>query len=1049
MLATAFDDAVAGRGHLVLLVGEPGIGKTRLAEEIADQARARGARVVWGRCWEGDGAPAFWPWAEAMRQLPGERDAPLHDAPARGQAPAEARFELFDRVTQSLASAAAEFALLVVLDDLHWADEPSLHLLHFVARDLADLPILVVGTYRDTELDRRDPRARALARLARSARALTLRGLGSADVARFVAEVAGTAPSAAVLDMLVEKTDGNPFFLSELVRLLSHEGRLRGEAPDALRIPEGVRQTIRRRLDALSPAGRDALGAAAVVGRTFSVDGVIALAPTTDATSLAAALDDAAAAGLVVPVGTPPTSFRFAHALVRETVYEDLPTAVRSTLHRLAGESLEGKAQDHDDTRLAEIASHLFLAATPGDVARAVGYATRAAERSMAALAYEDAARLYEAAIGGIACVDGRTRGPDRVELLLALGEARACAGDTPGARASHLDAAAAARELGLRAAFGRAALGVAGRADLLTEQDPERHRLLEEALATVDPADSALRARLLARTAAGLYFVPGAESRRAHLSAEAVAMAERIGDDATLASTLGARHLALWGPDDVAERLRVADRAVSLAERAGSRDAELAARLWRFVDHLQQGDVRAADVDLQAYARLALTTRQPFYAWMASSLRVMRLLLEGRFAEAEPLVLETAALGERARSANAPIVYLIHRFMICRELGRMAEIEEPLRMLVDQMPSMPAFRSGLAHLYAELGRESEARLHFEMLATRDFVDLPRDANWLNAMDELARACAFLGDVPRARVLYDLLRPYDDQVIVISTGHACNGSVGRPVGMLATTLGRFEDAAVHFERALAVNARMGARPDLAHAQREYAAMLLRRDGAGDRARAEQLLAAAMTTYGDLGMQSSLERARTLQAPRGPSVAAVHNVFRRDGGTWTVAYDGVECHLPHAKGLQYIGELLRNAGRDIHVAELVGTGPERPAGAAALPDRAALDAYRARLSALREQLAEAESWEDRTRAVRAREEIDALEREVATAFGIGGHAHAANEPVERLRKAVGNRIRDQLLRLEKANPALWGHLSRAIRTGVFCCYSPERPTVWDL
>ena len=513
-LTVDLDAALAGRGGVVLVAGEPGIGKTRLAEELAVQASGRGVLVLWGRCWEGEGAPAFWPWVQvvrayvqaadptALRQEMGAGAADiaqlvpavcerLPDLPAPPPTePEAARFRLFDSLTGFLRAAAARRPLLLVLDDLHWADAPSLALLRFVGRALEGAGPLVVGCYRHTEVDQGHSLLGTLADLTRGQhhRRLLLGGLDEAEVASFIALVAGVAPPPALAVAVHQQTDGNPFFVTEVVRLLATQGQL-GQPTETVSpllaggLPEGVRAVVTQRLGRLSGDCRGVLEVAAVLGRGFRLR-ALQLASGRDSGQLLELLEEVEGARVVEAAPAGPASWRFVHTLVREVLYEGLPTARRVRLHRLVGEALEAVHAADLGPHLAELAHHFVAAAPAGEktVARAVQVATLAGRRALELLAWEEAAGLFARALAVLELAEE----PDQVErcdLLLALGEADMAASDVAAARAAYQQAGELARRMGAPEALARAALGLEYTAGMV---DPVEVGLLEEALAAL-----------------------------------------------------------------------------------------------------------------------------------------------------------------------------------------------------------------------------------------------------------------------------------------------------------------------------------------------------------------------------------------------------------------------------------------------------------------------------------------------------------------------------------------------------------------------------------
>jgi hypothetical protein len=389
---------------------------------------------------------------------------------------------------------------------------------------------------------------------------------------------------------------------------------------------------------------------------------------------------------------------------------------------------------------------------------------------------------------------------------------------------------------------------------------DPRYAGLLEEALRALDPADSDLRAQVLSRLAIALYFVPAAAGRRVAQSEEAEAMARRVGDRVTLALALGGRHWALWDPARLPERIAVADELVRLAQDIGSRELELRSHVWRLGDLLELGQIERVDAEIDTIARLAAELRQPMYQWWTPMFRAMRALLEGRASDAERLAEEGMALGQRVHGRVVVPIFGSYLVWLRRAQGRLGELEAVVRGMLDHRPTEPAWRAVLAFVHVDVGRLGEARREFDQLADGDFASVPRDLRWLPTMAMLAQIAAALDDRRRAAVLYDLLRPHDGRVIATAAGAGpCLGAASRYLGLLATTLGRWDEAERHLRDALALHARMRARPLVAFAQHEYGALLLLRDGPEDRERGRALVEAALATARELGMSSLREK----------------------------------------------------------------------------------------------------------------------------------------------------------------------------------------------
>ena len=877
-LAGGLDDALAGRGRVFLLAGEPGIGKSRLAEELTTDARARGARVLVGRCWEAGGAPAYWPWVQALRTYVREADpdslrAQLGDGaadlaqllpelralfPEIAEPPAPesegSRFRLFDVTSSFLVNAAEARPLVIVLDDLHAADEPSLLLLQFLARQLGESRLLIVGAYRDIDPALADPLTTTLMELAREpvTRRLALAGLDEPDVARFL-ELAAPGASATDLARVVHaETEGNPLFVGEILRLLASEQRL-DEPPTApLAIPQSVREVIGRRLRHLSHRCNELLVLASVLGREFDLDALTRISGL-DRDVVLELLDEAMDARVVSEVPGAKGRMRFAHALIRDAAYRGVARSRRVQLHRDVGEGLEALYASDLDPHLAELAHHFFEAAAGGDGGQAAAYAARAGSRAVALLAYEEAVRLYEMALEALGPESAATA-RRRCELLLAVANAKGRAGDSPGAKASFLAAAELARSAGLPEALGRAAAGYGGR--FLWDRAMSDERLvplLQDALAALGEVDSTLRVQLLSRLSAALRGEPSREHREL-ICEEAVQSARRIGDPAAVAYALDAAEAALHAPHNAQRRLDEGREIVSLATATGDRERLFDGHEHAFWAAWELGDPGVREVELRSMAHVGEELRQPAQLWILTVTRATLALSEGRFAEAEELIEEAATVGERAQSRSAAAVArTLPLFLLRREQARLAESEREI-LGPGHAFSGPLVRgSVLAHIHARLGRRDEARAALDEVMSRDLSDWHVDEEWLTGICLFAETCVLLEDAGHAARLHELLLP-SASLNAIAVPQLALGSTSRPLGMLATLLGRFEDAERHFEESLRMDERMGARPWLAHAQEEYAHMLRRRNDEGDGARAAKLASRAQASYRELGMR---------------------------------------------------------------------------------------------------------------------------------------------------------------------------------------------------
>ena len=737
-----------------------------------------------------------------------------------------------------------------------------------------------MGTYRDGELPPEHPLLELAGALRREGtlKRLELRGLDEADVGELIAALGVPAAAPGFVAALHGETEGNPFFIEEVVGHLRVEGERAGAGvtlADA-GVPDGVREVTSRRLRRLGAPARDAVVAGAVIGREFDfelLERVLAdggSVPLGDA--LVTALEEAVEARVIRESGRP-GEYAFTHALVRATLYDGVSKLRRARLHGRVGAALAALRGADVDAHLPQLAHHFAMAAPVEHPERAIDFALAAARRADRLMAWEEAAEHYREALRArelAGTADDRVRG----ELLVALGDSCERAGDEEGARTSFRAAAETARGLGDAGLLARAALGFAGPWSMLGRVDTRRMALLEEALAALGEEDTPLRARLLARIALELYYSGDAE-RRVAVSGEALALARRLDDPRTLASCLIAHHYALWRPETVTERLAVAAELRRVADRTGDPELELEGAGWTVVDMLELGDVQGADIQIAAASKLAEALHRPLYLWWTSGMRCARAQLAGDFEAAERLAQETLAIGQRGQAENAMHYYAQAIFNIRREQGRLGEIEDAVRRFVEIYPAVPAWRAALSLLLAELGREDEARAEFEALAATGFAAFPRDANFLIGLTLLAEVCGILRDGAGAPVLYELLEPYAGRNVVVGRAATFNGSASRLLGMLAAAMRRWDAADAHFAEAMEMHERMGTRPWRARTAVAWASMLLARRARGDKARARELLAEAVARgrrARDAGARRARPRARA-RGPAGPGGAA--------------------------------------------------------------------------------------------------------------------------------------------------------------------------------
>jgi class 3 adenylate cyclase/tetratricopeptide (TPR) repeat protein len=890
-LRMLWKEAEAGDRRLVLLGGEPGAGKTRLAAALAQELHAGGALVLAGRCDEDLGVP-FQPFVEALRhyvthgpsprlgrhageltRLAPELDQLLPDLPAPLQAdPETERYRLFDAVAGWLADASAAAPVVLVLDDVHWAAKPTVLLLRHVLRSPETSRLLIVATYRDSDIGRGDPLSELLADLPRTDGAIRLpvTGLDAPGVAALLETAAGHAldeASAELARSVWQETEGNALFVIEMLRHLREAGALEQRddrwvvtpALEHLGIPEGVRDVVGRRLSRLPPETNTVLACASVVGLQFD-PAVVRAAGGFSEDEVIVALEQAMAARLIHDIPGPVPRNAFSHGLVRATLYDELSGARRVALHRRVAQAIEMLFAGRLDDQLPALAHHWSRAAAPAaDSARAAEYAVRAGDRALAQLAYDEGVAYYRSAVELLDAAGGASAS-ERAEVLISLGEAQRRAGDAA-FRGTLLAAADLAEQAGDADRLARAALanhrGIWSAAGAV---DEDRVRVLEAALHAVgDDPTSTLRARLLAQLAAELTFGPDPARRRA-LCREALDIARRDGTPRIRAEVIAAFIEATRSPDTVDERMELTAELLAAAETVGNPALLFLGNFFRAIYATEVPDAGEATRCLEAASRLADDLRQPMFVWMSGIVASTLAATMGRLDEAEELALESFRLARSTGQADAATFFGASQFNVAFHRGRLDQVTAELEEAVAASPSMVSVQGYAAVAYSEAGRDADAARLFDGLMAR-LPDLSDQLTWLRLLAQLAEVCAHLGDVARAPVLHALLAPYETRAA--STGAGWLGAVPHHLGLLARTLGHYDEADERFAAAERIHEDFGAVPWTARTRLEWAETLVRRNGPGDVERASALLAQALETAAALGLGTIDRRGRRL------------------------------------------------------------------------------------------------------------------------------------------------------------------------------------------
>ena len=881
-------EALTGRGRLVVLTGPPGIGKTRLAEELADGARRAGQRVLWGRAVEERGAPPLWPWRRILDAVGGasERDR-LAEDPGRARADdlTAVRFRAAAAAADALTAAALAADLLIVLEDLHWADHASLFLLRELAAELPASRLLVLATCRDTA---GDPWRAALADLARlpGLQVMRLAPLGEAAVDTIL-QTAGVAADPDVARFVHARSEGNPLYVATLARVLAAQP---GTAPDTdtvARIAGGsaeISHLVSSLSGGLDDGARELLAAASVLGTEFGSE--LAASVSGAGQDMLAALSAAEASGLVTRRLNRPGSWRFSHAVIRDGIYASLGEDQRITLHGRAAAALEPLAREAPE-RGGEVAAHLLRAA-PDRTAlrRAADWAAAAAAAATGALAFEDAAGYLAAALAAAEAAGASEA--DRATLLIELATAEYRAGQLAASlqhAVAAADAADAARRPDLLADAALVVRGIGHHQVAVTLLG-----LCDRALADPD-CPAARRARLLAQRASALAEIGDMESADAD-SVAAMTAAQAAGDPAAELDAIRARVAALSAPQHRTEWLRLGARTVELAAATGQPIAAVLGRVWRIDASYQLMNLEAVDTEIALIAQLAESTRLPLVRWHLLRQQASRAALVGQFAAARDRSREAHQLAVRIQDVSGAGMSYAFALVMASIRGDLTELQPDFFETVAAAPPIPVVRASQAWALFATGRTDEARAVYETLRQLPAAG-DRDVRTLGSLIQLIDLIIAYRDTDTAQATYDLFRPLAAQGGTVGSGLVVvHGSAYWPLGRLAALLGRLEQALDHFASALTVNTRLGARPFVVMTRLDWATTLAGRAAGDDLAQARELARQAAGEARRLDMPGPAGRAERLVRELEQAIGAANPLTRREREIAGLISDGL-------------------------------------------------------------------------------------------------------------------------------------------------------------
>jgi predicted ATPase/class 3 adenylate cyclase len=906
-LERALELAKSGRGQIIAAVGEPGVGKSRLfhefllggrpeclvLEELAvlhgiaspylpvidllknyfeiaqdDDDRSRREKIA-GKIMILDRAlEDILPYLYSLLEL-ADRDDQL----ARLD-PEVRRRRTLDAIKRMLLRESLNQPLILIFEDLHWLDEGSRALLNLLADSIATARVLMVVNYRPEFTHNWGNKTFYTQ--------LRLDPLGSENGGELLEALLGDGPDLESLKrVIIEKTEGNPFFIEEIVQALFEEQFLLrngsvslAKSLNAIQIPSTVQAVLASRIDRLPAQAKDLLQTLAVIGKELPLKLIKEVSAKSD-DELERLLADLQMSEFIYeqPAITD-VSFVFKHALSQQVAYGSTLLERRKLLHERIARSLEAHLPETTETQPELIAHHYTES---GLKTLAVPYWHRAGERALRRSAILEAVEHLKKGLELLESTSDRADRDSvndegrRCSILLVLGRAQWEAGEYLESQSTLLRAANLAESVGSTENMIRVALELVHLTYLLgAVADPEAIRILELALPRLGANDSHLKARALAGLAHILAFSEKPDKQKMYAD-QAVAIARRLNDPDLLSYALLGMYFTLMAPDHAEQRLAIATEMLDLGKRANSTDRLVDALFWRAFCLFEVGSVVEADKEVDSWSLIAQELKHSLHISLVMTVRAMRAFMGGRFEESERLAQEAVATAQGLQTENTAGIFGLQMFALRREQGRLKELEGAIRFFVQQQTLAGTWRPGLAVIYSELGYKAEACDLFETLAQHDFMDLPRDSLWMGTLTYLVDVCTYLEDEVRADLLYRILLPFDGRNVVVSAAVACYGAISRYLGALAATLRRWSEAAHHFEDAMAMNARMGAAPWLAHTQHQYGEMLLARNQEGDRDKALDLFESALATARRLGMRSLEDRVIKLLSETPPAL----------------------------------------------------------------------------------------------------------------------------------------------------------------------------------
>ncbi len=1077
-LRARMDDAKNGTGSLVLISGEPGIGKTRLLTEASHYAESQGLLVLWGHCWEGEGAPAFWPWVQILRRLLVEKKLPEvqksfgsfrlflgndseQTTPSRDLAnkysesitcSPTAQFQLFDKLSLDLRNVSKCIPIAVCIDDLHQADSDSLALVDFLAAHLPRTPLLVLGTYRTEEVAVRPGFQAFATQILRSCHPtrLELSGLNYRDAEKLAASHFATSPpKRSFVNSLYQRTRGNPFFIVETCRFDSERLSCptdRGPGPATT-----IRAVIRARLQRLSHNTRSALQIAATLGNEFD-PGIVT--QTLGENAQDDWIDESVRHGFVQGAASSPSLLSFSHALVRDSLYLEVSRSDRKTLHKQIVTTLENSRNRMTSNLVDLLAHHSYAAGDRYDPLKTFNFLVTAGQAALNSLAHDRAVTHFQHALE---VHDPTNQEHSRCDILLQLGEAQTKAGQWKHARGTFDEALQAARQLCSPSRLATAAIGLKGMSRGALPPDTESINALREALSVTPKEEHRIRSKLLSALSAAIYFD---HSRNDAVQlADAAVVEAQFGDadSMVLGEAIEAQIFAGFRYDNTGAVLQHCNELERLGSSEQHEELIFRAKIVKYACLLQESSPNAV-TELKICEKIAGSLRHPRYLWQVNLARASQALARGHLDEARRLVHHTNELGKRYHDSTAYQHLILLKFCEALLHQDYGSIQQDLESVVSFAPEYPMPRAGLALLHAARGGLSEASFTLAPIVHNGLAIEP-DGFAMMTLCILATLTQFSGPTDWSEEVEAALRPYEGNTVTAGWGSAIEGAVSHFLAIIRLAHGDMSRALSDARNAVRQNRKMGF--ELLTARSSFLA-----------AHCHGLLGQPNEQRDQLDMATSVFCSAGVPTPRLDFIGSVAthsrspnnrhglkahpkpNQYQRSGDYWLVCFEGNECRMKHSRGLQFIHRLLSNQGTGIPSVELVQTGRQRTddsnarARHEAIDDRA-LAEYRSRIIELDSEIQEAEEMNDLGRLETLRTERTVVTDHIASATGLHGRPRDLDKVAERARINVRNTIASAIRRLRKANNYLGRHFDYSIKTGRVCTYAPPTKTKWEL